>query len=70
MLGECVPQRYRGQLVDAEAPESAVRAAQQDFDEGMARLRALPIRVHPFASMVEAQLATGLAATEQVTVSA
>ena len=74
MLGECLPQRYRGQLlgalVDAGAPEAAVRAAQHDFDGGMARLRALPIRVHPFTSMVEAQLATGLAATERATVPA
>jgi hypothetical protein len=69
MLGECLPQRYRGQLlgamVDARAPEAVVRAAQQDFDEGIDRLRALPIRAHPFASMVEAQLATGLVAIEQ-----
>jgi hypothetical protein len=74
MLGECLPQRYRGQLlgalVDAGAPEAAVRAAQRDFDEGMARLRAVPIQVHPFGSMVEAQLATGLGATERATVPA
>ena len=72
MLGECLPQRYRGQLlgalVDAGAPESAVRAAHRDFDAGMARLRAVPIRVHAFATMVEAQLAFGLVASEQVAV--
>jgi hypothetical protein len=68
MLGACLPQRYRGMLLgallDAGAPAELVVAARREFDTGMAAIRSVPLRAVPFATMVEAQLAAGVLATD------